>query len=89
MEAALHSQHTTHPDQYLDPIALAALIVAAAELAWTIYHDLKPTTPHPAPHVITRQIRIELADHTPIEPTQRDRIIDVVVDETILNHDES
>ena len=52
-------------------------------LAWTIYTDLKTKTQRPAPQVIARRVRIELADRAPIEPTERDRIIDAVVAETI------
>jgi hypothetical protein len=83
VEAALHSQNAGHPEQYLDPISLGALIVSTASLAWTIYTDLKTKTQRPAPQVIARRVRIELADRAPIEPTERDRIIDVVVAETI------
>jgi len=83
VEAALHSQNAGHPQQYLDPISLGALIVSTASLAWTIYTDLKTKTQRPAPQVIARRVRIELGDRAPIEPTERDRIIDVVVAETI------
>ncbi len=83
VEAALHSQNAGHPQQYLDPISLGALIVSTASLAWTIYTDLKTKTQRPAPQVIARRVRIELGDRAPIEPTERDRIIDAVVAETI------
>jgi len=88
VEAALHSQNPGHPEQYLDPISLGALIVSAASLAWTIYTDLKTRTSRPSPQVIARRVRIELADRVPIEPTERDRIIDVVVAETIQATDD-
>jgi hypothetical protein len=65
------------------------LIVAIADLTWTIYTDLKTKTPHPSPQVIARRIRIELNHSAPIEPTERDRVIDVVVTETIQAIDES
>jgi hypothetical protein len=83
VEAALHHQHTGPPQRYLDPISLGALIVSTATLAWTIYTDLRTRTPHPSPQVIARRIRIELHDPTPIETTERDHVIDVVVTETI------
>jgi hypothetical protein len=89
VEAALHNHTSAHPEQYLDPISLGALIVAVADLAWTIYTDLKTKTPQPSPHVIARRIRIELNNPAPIEPTQRNRVIDVVVTETIQAIDES
>ncbi len=88
VEASLHSQNAGHPEQYLDPISLGALIVSSASLAWTIYTDLKTKTSRPSPQVIARRVRIELADRAPIKPTERDRIIDVVVAETIQATDE-
>lgn len=45
--------------------------------------------PHPSPQVIARRIRTELNNSAPIEPTERDRVIDVVVTETIQAIDES
>jgi hypothetical protein len=83
VEASLHNRTFAHPEQYLDPISLGALIVAVADLAWTIYVDLKTKTPHPSPQVITRRIRVELNDFAAIEATERDHVIDVVVTETI------
>ncbi len=88
VEAALHTRSAGRPEQYLDPISLAALIVSAASLAWTIYADLKTKTRRPAPQVIARRVRIELADNAAIEPTERERIIDVVVTETIQAADD-
>jgi hypothetical protein len=88
VEAALHNHASAHPAQYLDPISLGALIVAVANLVWTIYTDLKTKTPHPSPQVIATRIRIELNDSAPIEPTERNRVIDVVVTETIQAIDE-
>jgi hypothetical protein len=89
VEAALHNHASAQPEQYLDPISLGALIVAVADLTWTIYTDLKTETPRPSPQVIARRIRIELNDSAQIEVTERDRVIDVVVTETIQAIDES
>jgi hypothetical protein len=82
VEAALH-HIDARPEQYLDPVSLGSLIVAVATLAWTIYKDLTKTTPEPAPHVITRTIRLQLPATTDINPDDRDRIIDAVVTETL------
>ena len=89
VEAALHNRTSAPLEQYIDPISLGALIVAVADLAWTIYTDLKAQTPLPSPQVITRRIRIELNDSAPIEPTERDHVIDVVVTETMEAIDKS
>jgi hypothetical protein len=63
VEAALHTRGTTRePDRYFDPIALGALIVSVATLAWTIYTDLKQKTPNPSPDVLARTIRVRLQE---------------------------
>ena len=46
----------------LDPIALAALIVSVAQFAWTVYADLRKRTAKPAPQVVARRVRVELAE---------------------------
>ena len=83
VEAALAAgEGRTVPDRYLDPISLGALVVSVAQLAWTVYTDLRKQTPEPSPEVIARTVRVKLAaDDTP--HSQRDRIIEVVVEETV------
>ncbi len=84
VEVALHARGSTrHPQQYLDPISLGSLIVSLATLAWTIYTDLKNKTPNPSPAVVARTIRVRLSNDGDFDPAQRDRIIDIVVDETV------
>lgn len=86
VEAALHARGATQrPERYLDPISLGGLIVSIATLAWTVYKDLKKTTPQPSQQVIARTIRVQLDDTTELDPAQRDRVIDVVVEETLRN----
>jgi hypothetical protein len=81
VEAALHARDSTK-DRYLDPVALGALIVSVASLAWTIYTDLKQKTPNPSPDVLARAIRVQIREAAPDSP-DRDRIIDIVVSETL------
>jgi len=84
VEAALHaSSASQQPARYLDPVSLGGLIVSIATLAWTVYNDLKKKTPQPSRDVVARTIRVQLRDDTELEPAQRDRIIDVVVEETL------
>ncbi|MGH3940601.1 MAG: hypothetical protein ACRDTG_18590 [Pseudonocardiaceae bacterium] len=84
VEAALHTRgSTSRPEQYLDPISLAGLIVSVATLAWTVYTDLRTKTPEPSPDALTRTIRVQMWDSTELDPAQRDRIIDIVVEETV------
>jgi hypothetical protein len=84
VEAALHARGSTRrPEQYLDPISLGALVVSIASLAWTVYTDLRNKTPHPSADVVARTIRVQLPSAGELEPAQRDRIIDIVVSETV------
>jgi hypothetical protein len=63
-------------------IALAALIVSAAQLAWEIYRDLKKNSKAaPTSEVIARRMRLELKVADEIDSQRRDRIVSVVVDE--------
>ncbi|GAA2975343.1 hypothetical protein [Actinokineospora diospyrosa] len=81
--AALHAPDHS-PGHYLDPIALASLIVSAATLAWTIYQDLRTTNPKPEADTIARRTRLELpADN--LNPQQRGSIIEIVVKEITDN----
>lgn len=84
VEAALHTRGSTpRPEQYLDPLSLAGLIVSVATLAWTVYNDLRKKTPEPSTAVVARTIRVQLNDTSGLDPAQRDRIIDIVVEETV------
>ncbi|WP_367130743.1 hypothetical protein [Saccharothrix sp. HUAS TT1] len=77
--AALHAPDRA-PDRYLDPIALASLIVSAATLAWTVFQDLRAKTPDPKPEVVARRVRLELTADD-VSPQQRDEVIEIVVEE--------
>jgi hypothetical protein len=85
VEAILRARDDAAIDRYVvDPISLASLIVSVANLAWTLYRDLKTKTDAPARDVIERRVRVKVCD-SEIEapPAQRDRIIEVVVSEII------
>jgi hypothetical protein len=84
VEAALYARGLTQrPERYLDPISLGALIVSVASLAWTVYTDLRKKTPMPSPDVVFRTVRVQLRDADDLASAQRERIIGIVVDETI------
>jgi hypothetical protein len=57
--------------------------LSIANLAWTVYTDLKKKTPHPSPDVVAQTLRVELRDAGELDPAQQHRIIDIVVDETV------
>lgn len=83
VEAALRERADEQArDQYVDPISLAGLVVSVASLAWTIYRDLKGTGDPPRREVVERRVRVEVRElDASTAPEQRDRIIEVVVDE--------
>ncbi len=87
VDAALHARNTntdaTH-GRYTDPVAIATLIVTIATLAWTIYTDLRKTTPNPPPDTLARNIRLQLTHTHTIDDTTN-TIIDITTNET-LNH---
>jgi hypothetical protein len=85
VEEALQGRGEAHsPERYLDPLSLGSLIVSVASLAWTVLKDLRNTTSTPGAEVVARRIRVELATHDSVISAQRDRIIDIVVSETIV-----
>jgi hypothetical protein len=47
------------PPQYIDPVALASLIIAIASLAWTVYTDLRKRTAKTSAEVVARMARSE------------------------------
>jgi hypothetical protein len=63
-------------------IGLAAFLVSLASLAWTIYRDLKKNSKKPAREVLNRRVRVQIGEPKGVSITERDRIIDVVVEET-------
>ncbi len=70
------------PDQYVDPISLAGLIVSVASFAWTVYRDLRTKTDAPARDAVERRVRVQVRESDLDAPrAQRDRIIDAVVTE--------
>lgn len=64
-------------------IGLASLLVSMAALAWTIYQDRKKAASPPRRDLIERQIRVQLEMPSGISVAQRDRMIAVVVEETV------
>ncbi|MFC4114913.1 hypothetical protein [Nonomuraea zeae] len=84
VEVALHEHETQErkPDQYLDPVSLASLIVSAAALGWTVYQDLRKRTTKPPAGMIVRTVRAELRHGRVLTP-EEDEILSITVQETI------
>ncbi|MEU6854156.1 hypothetical protein ABZ901_30035 [Actinacidiphila alni] len=81
------------PGQYVDPTALGGLIVGISTLAWTVYNDIRSRgAGEPDVDAIARRVRQQLqqegAPAPELEPAERDRIIDVTVEETVNAQDE-
>jgi hypothetical protein len=88
VEAALHAECTDQPaEQYLDPVSVSSLIVSVAALSWTIYKDLRSNAFKPARDVIAHRVRVELPVSDQIPPSERDRVIAVVVEEVVKGTD--
>jgi hypothetical protein len=67
----------------VDPVALGSLVISAASLAWTIYRDLRDKIPKPAKKTIEQRVRLELPVTDQVPAAQRDRIIEVVVEQVV------
>ncbi len=68
-------------------IGLASLLVSMAALAWTIHQDRKKAASPPRRDLIERQIRVQLEIPNNVSVAQRDRMIAVVVEETVTYGD--
>jgi hypothetical protein len=74
------------PVQYLDPVSLAELLVSITSLALAIYQQVRRHDDEPVAEVIERRVRVETVELPGIAalgPGQRDRIVSLVVEETI------
>ncbi len=71
-------------------IALAALILGAAQFAWAIYRDLKKDRKErrePARadrDLLLRRLRLKLGQTSGITGAHRDRVFEVIVDEVLV-----
>ena len=81
VEAALHArgQDQQRPGQFLDPISLATLVVAVAQLAYSAYSDHRKHTGKPSQEAVERQVRNELREQDTTITPQTERITEVVV----------
>ncbi|WBB52005.1 hypothetical protein [Verrucosispora sp. WMMD573] len=80
--AELHAPDR-NADRYVDVVAVASLIVAAATLAWTIYQNRRDNRSSANREVVARQIRVALSETGGVPTQQRDLVIEVVVDKII------
>lgn len=83
VEAAIHADggpqtgEPTAPDQYFDPIALGAFIVALAQFGYQVYSDHKKKGQQPTREVIARALRIERRKHSDLSGKEAE-VIDIM-----------
>lgn len=90
VERALSTGARGREGQYLDPVALSAMIIAAADFSWTIYNDLHERAERRRRDAVARRVRDELAGEFPgLDPAVRHQVIDAVVEEIVPSDEES
>lgn len=81
VEAAIHAdgghQEQKTSDQYIDPIALGALIVAIAQFGYQVYTDRKGKGQQTTREAIAQAIRIERRKHSELTGEETE-VIDIV-----------
>ncbi|MBR7838097.1 hypothetical protein KDL01_32795 [Actinospica durhamensis] len=87
VEAALYSRanskHEGEPIQYTDPIALAALILQAAEFAWNYCREHRTTHDKPLQaDTLTRRVSTHISETRTLDDGTR-RVIEITVEETL------
>jgi hypothetical protein len=73
-----------------DVIGIASLLVTVAQLAWSIWHDLKSDQreaaksppPIPSHQILVRRIKLTLGERAGLPAEKRDHLIEIVAEET-------
>lgn len=69
-------------------IAIASLLVSAAQLGWQIYRDLKSDREEDEKRkaqVLVRRLRLSLTGPSDLSSQQRDRLLEVVAEEIVAS----
>jgi hypothetical protein len=64
-------------------IAVAALVVQIVKFAWDVWRDLQKDGKPPPPDLLASRIRLEVPVDSGVGESERDRIIEIVVDEVM------
>lgn len=80
VEAALYARDSGGGTGRYDPMAIGALVVAIAQLAWSVYDSYRKKTPEAAPEHYQRVIRNEVRREVEATPSSI-KITDVVIRE--------
>jgi hypothetical protein len=81
------AQEQNAPGQYIDPIALGALIVAIAQFSYQVYTDRKSKGQQPTRDAIAQAIRIERRKHSDLTGEETE-VIDIVSAKIIEHGDD-
>lgn len=71
------------PDQYLDPTAVAGVIVSAATFAWTVFTNLRSKKEAATPEIVTRTVIVQIQGIHVAETVQDEQVIAMAVQETL------
>jgi len=83
VEVALYQRDPEHRTrQFVDPVALGTLIVAIAQLAWSVYSERRAKSEKPTQDSLAREVRITQRTRTEVTGTE-EKIIEVVVSEVL------
>jgi hypothetical protein len=89
VEAALYPREgKPQPGRFVDPVALASLIVSTAGLAWQIYSDKKKEGEKPTRETLARIVRIRRRESSDLTGAE-EKIIEVVAAEIIKAGDDA
>lgn len=84
VESVLHQDADGRPGTFVEPVAIATLIVAVAQLAWMVFADLRvPGQPEPVPEVVARAVRVRLDHPTDLSAQDKALVIEVTVEEVV------
>ncbi len=81
------AQEQEEPGQYLDPVALGALIVAIAQFGYQVYTDRKNKGQQPTREAIAQAIRIERRKYSDLTGEEAE-VIDIISRKIIEHADE-
>lgn len=74
-----------YADQYdlATALGIASLLVSIASLTWSMYSELRKKSLKPDQSALVRRIQVQVGEPKGVSILQRDRIIEVVVEETL------
>lgn len=88
VEAALYAPgEPGPPQQYFDPVAIGALILAVAQFAYQVYSDRKKKGEKPTRDTVARAVRVEWRKETDLS-AGAEKVIEIVSAEIVQRGDD-